>query len=102
VHEGGWNIIDKNGVFVFYDPAGSERHVPRLTDPTPEVPIAETVPISSRPATSAPLAGLGERASIRSIVNDIAQATRLKQRRRAEQERSAEHSRKSTPEGALR
>ncbi|NNE97128.1 MAG: DUF222 domain-containing protein [Acidimicrobiales bacterium] len=97
VHEGGWNIIDKNGRFVFYDPAGSERHVPRLGGLSPGVPIAETVPISDRPFTCAPLAGLGEPASIRSIVNDIAQATRLKQRRLAERECSAEHSGKSAP-----
>lgn len=100
VHEGGWNIIDKNGTFVFYDPAGSERHVPRLRDMSPWTPIAETVPISNRPSTCAPLAGLGEPASIRSIVSDIAQATRLEQRRLAERECSEEHSRRSAPSRA--
>lgn len=30
VHEGGWNIIDKNSRFVFYDPQGHERRVRSL------------------------------------------------------------------------
>ena len=43
LHEGGWNVVNKAGRFVFYDPTGRESHGERMTHPAPGMELGYVV-----------------------------------------------------------
>lgn len=97
VHEGGWSIMNKNGRFVFYDPAGHEAVVPRLRDVTGGAIEPERTPVRRRATDIEPLAGTGERMDFDYVV-DILVTSAEARRRRAEVETPKPH----TNEAVLR
>jgi len=70
LHEGGWNVVNKAGRFVFYDPTGRESHGERMADPAPGRPLPERSPLA-RDGSAEPLAGRGERMELGYVVSTL-------------------------------
>ena len=81
VHEGGWNVVNKNGQFVFYDPMGNETTIPRLSNPVPGTPLPQPEPLRRWPNDHEPLAGTDERGDLRFIVDVLATNSRMRRER---------------------
>ena len=84
LHEGGWNVVNKAGRFVFYDPTGRASHVERMADPAPGRPLPERSP-HVRNGSAEPLAGRGERMDMGYVVSTLLANAELRRNRAAAQ-----------------
>ncbi len=68
LHEGGWNVVNKNGRFVFYDPHGKASTSEQLVDPMPGELLPERRPNRRPTHELEPLSGTGERMDLCFVV----------------------------------
>jgi hypothetical protein len=82
LHEGGWNVINKNGRFVFYDPSGSESTVESMAAADGDHTLPAVVPLR-KSGSAEPLAGWGERMDLGWVVSAFVTKAELRRERLA-------------------